>query len=70
MKTNLYTQDLEILEQKYNEAKNSPWCQFFRLSWGSVLETLELHGLNAAKELIRKSDIKAYRTDEALNGDI
>lgn len=69
MKT-LYTQDLVLLESKFNEAKNSPWNHFFRLSWETVLEILELNGLNAAKELIRRSDLKAYRADEAMNGDI
>lgn len=62
--------EIILLHNLHQETRNSPWSSFNRLSFDEVLEVKDTKGYLVAKELIRRSDIRAYRYEEAINGDI
>jgi len=62
------TPELEILEKDYKNTMNSPWDMYNNLTWNEVINTYNEKGFEVAKELIRRSDISAYRAEEAACG--
>jgi len=62
------TPELQELEKDYKETMSSPWDMYNNLSWNEVICTFNKKGYEVAKELIRRSDITAYRREEAACG--
>jgi uncharacterized protein Smg (DUF494 family) len=62
------TPELQELENDYKGVKNSPWDMYNNLTWNEVICTFNDEGFEVAKELIRRSDIRAYRQEEASCG--
>jgi hypothetical protein len=67
-----YAAQLEIkkLVINYEDVKDSPWAIYNSLTIDEVLRCNKEKGYLAAKELIRRSDIRAYRAEEAACGNI
>lgn len=61
------SRELEIkqLEANHIEAQNNPWSYYYNVDFNIVLKLYNEKGFEEAKEYIRKSDIYAYRRDEA-----
>jgi hypothetical protein len=65
-----YSKDLEALKRKFDDVKDSPWSMYNNITFEEVIEVYNERGFKDASEYIRRSDISAYRAEEAACGNI
>jgi hypothetical protein len=59
------TQETEELLKELDIIYNNPWAMYIDLTGTEVIEVYNKRGFEEAKELIRRTDIFAYRAEEA-----
>ena len=64
------TSELEILQEEFKEVIDSPWSMYNNLTWPNIVKFYNENSFEETKEVINRSDIRTYRTEEAFCGNI